>query len=480
MDKKISTNLVWKLFERFGVLGIQFILQIILARILAPRHYGMLSLMVSFTTLANVFIQRGFNTSLVQNKDVTEEDYSSVFWVTMALATVIYLTMFACAPLLARLYDMPEIIMPFRVLCLIMFPGALNSIQLAKISREMNFKQVFKSNMTGIVLSGVIGISLAYMGAGLWALVVQTLSNVLITCVVMWFTVKWRPRLICNMARVKVLISFGWKLLVSSVIDTLYEELRSWVIGIKYNADMLGYYNRGKQFPQFISSAIDGAVQSVLLPAMSAEQEHKDKVKALMRNSVMLSSYIVFPMMLGLAGVATPLIRLLLTDKWLPAVPFMQIYCCTCAFLPVHTSNLQAINAMGRSDIFLKLEIVKKIQGIAVLLIAIFCFESPLAIAVSGLITTITSSFINAYPNKKLIGYSYVEQMKDILPSLLAAMLMCGAVMLVELLNLSDLVMLALQVLLGVALYIGLSIALRLEPFRVLLGMLRTMGKNRK
>lgn len=465
--------LFWKLLERFGVQGIQFLLQIVLARILDPEHYGILSMMVIFTTLANVFVQNGFNTSLIQNKDVTEEDYSSVFWVSLGIAGILYGVLFFAAPVIAAFYKMPDIVAPLRVLSLMLIPGAFNSVQLAKVSRDMDFKKVFYSNVGGVVFSGIIGIVMALMGAGLWALVAQTLLNVVVSCVVMLATVKWRPRLICNMARVKVLLSYGWKLLVSSLLDTLYQDIRSLVIGKKYDADTLGYYNRGKQFPQFVIGAINGAVQSVLLPAMSAEQDEPEKVKLLMRNSVTLSSYIIFPMMAGLAGVAEPLVQLLLTEKWLPCVPYMQIYCFSLAFNPIHSCNLQAINAMGRSDIFLKLEVIKKTIGIGVLAVAVLCFDSPIAIALTGAFTTFTSCFINAYPNKKLIGYSYFEQMKDILPSFLVSLLMLLCVFGVELLHLPAYMTLIVQVMVGIVAYVALSAVLRLAPFHILLGMLR-------
>lgn len=469
----VGSALGWKLVERLGVQGSQFVLQIILARILDPEHYGILSLMVIFTTLANVFIQRGFNTALVQNKDVTEEDYSSVFWVTMSVAAVLYGVLFAAAPAIEALYEMPGLATPFRVLCLVLFPGALNSIQLAKVSRGLDFKKVFRSNVAAIILSGLTGIVIALMGGGLWALVAQFLLNVTIACAVMWFTVKWRPKLVCNLGRVKVLFSYGWKLLVSGLLDTLYQDLRSLIIGIKYNSGTLGYYNRGKQFPQFIINAVNSTVQSVLLPAMSAEQDDRKKVKKLMRSSVMLSAYIIFPVMAGLAAVAEPLIQLLLTEKWLPSVPYMRIYCFTLAFYPVHTSNLQAINAMGRSDLFLKLEIIKKVIGTSALMIAVFCFDSPIAIALTGPLTTFIACFVNAYPNKELLDYSYFEQMRDILPSFAAAIGMCAVVLGVGMLELGLILTLVVQVIVGVAVYLGLSALFRLEPFTMLLNMIR-------
>lgn len=461
--------------ERFGVQGVQFLLQVILARMLDPEHYGVLSLMVIFTALANVFIQNGFNAALIQNKDVTEEDFSSVLWASLGIAGFLYGVIFLCAPLIAGFYAMPAIIWPLRVLALMLFPGALNSVQLAKVSREMDFKKVFYSNIGGVVVSGIVGVVVAWMDGGLWALVVQTMLNITVACIVMGITVKWRPQPICNFTRLGALFRYGWKLLVSGLVDTLYTDLRSLVIGKKYDSGTLGYYNRGKQFPQFIINAINGAVQSVLLPAMSAQQDDKAKVKALTRNSVMISSYVVFPMMAGLAGIAEPLVRLLLTEKWLPCVPYMQIYCFTFAFYPVHSGNLQAINAMGRSDVFLKLEIVKKTVGIIMLMVAVVCFDSPIAIAMTGVITTITGSFINAYPNKHLIGYSYLEQMKDIVPSIIASIAMLLGVLAVELLVLPDIATLVVQITVGVGLYAAISAVFRMEAFRMIIRALKSI-----
>ena len=446
----IIENLSWKLLERFGVQGVQFILQIILARLLSPEHYGYLSLMLIFITLANVFIQNGFNTALIQNKELTDEDYSSVFWITLIVSAVLYGGLYAVAPTIGRFYGMTNLAGPFRVLALVLFPGTFNSIQLAKVSRELNFKKVFFSNIGAIVISGLVGIILAFIGAGVWALVIQYLLNVSAACIIMRVTVKWHLQFVCDLQRVRILFAYGWKLLVSSLLDTLYQDLSSLVIGKKYNTGILGYYNRGKQFPQFIISAINGAIQSVMLPVMSAKQDERSQVKALTRNSIMLSSYIIFPLMAGLAGVASPLVRILLTDKWLPCVPFLQIFCFSLSFWPVHTSNLQAINAMGRSDIFLKLEIIKKVLGILALIITVMCFSSPIAIAMTGVFTGVISCFINAYPNKRLINYSYKEQVEDILPSFFISIAMFICISLLANLKVGIVYLLIIKVLAGI------------------------------
>ena len=477
--QRVSKGFFWKLLERFGVSGTQFVLQIILARLLSPEHYGVLSIMVIFTTLANVFIQQGFNTALIQNKDVTEEDYSSVLWISLGIATVLYGAIYVTSPLIGIFYNMPDIVTPMRVLALMLFPGALNSVQLAKISREMDFKKVFFSNVGGVVISGVIGIAIAYMGGGLWALVVQHLLHVVVVCIVMRFTVHLRIKLNIDWERVRTLFSYGWKLLASSLLDTLYQDLRSLVIGKKFDSGTLGYYNRGKQFPQFMINAVNGTIQSVMLPAMSAEQDNRTKVKNMMRTSINMSAYVILPMMAGLAAVAEPLITLLLTDKWLPCVPYMQVYCFTFAFYPVHSCNLQAINAMGRSDLFLKLEIIKKTYGIIALVIAVLCFDSPLAIAMTGLITTWIGWFVNSWPNKKLLGYSMKEQMVDLVPSMIMSVVMAGCVLLIGMIEIHVLLKLVLQIIVGIVAYLFMSAIVKPEAYKMLISRVSGIMKRK-
>lgn len=459
---------MWKLLERFGVQGMSFVLQIILARILSPNEYGILALMIIFTTLANVFIQNGFNTALIQNKDVIEDDYSSVFWVSFIIAIMLYIFLYFSAPWIGSFYHLTSIVTPFRVLSIMILPGALNSIQIAKISREMDFKKVFICNICATVIAGTISILVALNGGGIWALVIQILLNTIISCILMLLIVKWKPRFVCNLKRVKKLFSYGWKLLVSSLIDTLYQELQSLIVGKKYNSDILGVYDRGKHFPQFIMNAVNGSVQSVMLPAMSEKQEVRMEVKELMRKSIAITSYIVFPMMAGLAGIANPLVTLLLTEKWLSCVPYLQIYCFCFAFYPIHSCNLQAINAMGRSDLFLKLEIIKKTYGFICLMIAVLCFDSPLAIAMTGLVTAWLSWFVNAYPNKKLLGYTFKEQIVDIIPSLLISSIMAVIVLVVGRLEVNKLIGLGIQIIVGIFIYISLSVIVKPQAFIIL------------
>lgn len=476
--KSITNGLFWKLMERISIQGISFVLQLFLARLLDPAHYGALSIMVIFVNLANVFIQNGFNMALIQNKETDDDDFSSVFWVTLGVSSLLFVLLYISIPSISAYYQMPDIVWPFRVLIIMLFPGALNSIQIAKVSREMDFKKVFTSSISGTVISGVVGIILAFYGAGLWALVAQSLLSTAMPCLVMWMTVRWRPKFVCNIQRVKVLFAFGWKILVSGLLNAFYEDISSLVIGKKYNASMLGFYNRGKQFPQTLIKSINGTVQSVMLPAMSQKQDDPAQVKKMMRKSITLSSFVLFSMMAGLAGIAEPLVELLLTEKWMPCVPFLKIHCLVLAFYPIHSCNLQAINAMGRSDIFLKLEVIKKIIGILALIVAVFCFDSAMAIAMTGVFTTFTSSFINAYPNKKLIQYSYIEQLKDIMPSLAIALAMYVMVWLIYTLGFAPIITLLIQIPAGALFYVLLSKVFKIEALSDTIDIVKRMLKQ--
>lgn len=458
---KIISGLIWKLMERFGTQGIQFIVQIVLARLLVPKDYGIIALITIFITIANVFVQSGFNTALIQKKDANETDFSSVFYLSLFVASLLYLIIFFTAPFIAAFYDILQLKSVLRVLSITLFFGAFNSIQNAIISKNMQFKMLFYSSLGAILVSGTVGIVLAYAGFGVWALVAQQLTNQFMSTLILWFTLKWRPKLIFSFEKVKGLFSFGWKLLASSLIDTIYMNLRSLIIGKIYNPAILGFYNRGEQFPQIIVTNIDGSIQSVMLPTLASEQDNRKRIKDMVRRSIVTSSFLVFPIMIGLGVIGEPLVKILLTDKWLPCVPFLQIACVSYALWPIHTANLQAINALGRSDIFLKLEVIKKIIGFAILGVSIF--YGVYAIAVGTLISGVISTFINAYPNLFLLNYSYKEQLKDVMPSLILSLLMGASVYSFKWFHMGSCLTLILQVLVGGFMYIAMSKIFKLE-----------------
>ncbi|WP_313449055.1 lipopolysaccharide biosynthesis protein [Streptococcus parasuis] len=474
----ILSSLFWKLMERGGAQGIGFFVSIILARLLSPEEYGIIAIVMVFILLANVFVESGFNTALIQKKDADEVDFSSVLYLSLGVAIILYGIIFITAPLIASFYNQPILVKVLRVLSITLFIGAFNSIQNAYVARNMLFKKLFISSLGSVTISGVVGIIAAYSGLGVWALVLQQLTSQLAVAVILWFTVEWRPHLIFSTTRVKSLFSYGSKLLAAGLLDTLYSNLRTLIIGRMYTPSMLGYYNRGQQFPQLIVSNINGSIQSVMLPALSAHQDDRKRVKEMMRRAVVSSSFLIFPMMVGMAVVAEPLVKIVLTEKWLPAVPFLQIACFTFALWPIHTANLQAINAMGRSDIFLRLEIIKKIMGLIVLGVSLPF--GVYAIALGGIFSGLIGTFINAYPNKELLNYSYKEQWLDIMPSLLISLIMGGIVYLFNFSNILAWQILILQIVSGGIIYILLAKIFKIESFTYLVGTMKQLINSRK
>lgn len=467
----IISGLLWKFAERIGAQAITFILSIILARLLSPSDYGAIAILLVFITIADVFVNAGFGSALIQKKDADDLDFSSVFYFSFIFSVFVYIVIFLSAPFVANFYNMPILQPTLQVLALRIPVAAINSVQQAYVSRNMQFKKFFYSTLSGTAASAVVGIFMAYNGYGIWSLVGQYLSNAVINTIVLFSVINWRPQLIFSLQRLKGLFSYGWKLLLSGLLDTGYQSLNSLLIGKFYTPADLAFFDTGKKFPMVIVTNINSSISSVLFPALASEQDEREKVKALTRKAIQISSYIIWPMMLGMAACADNIVSLVLTDKWLPAVPYLQIACITYGLLPIHTANLQAINAMGRSDIFLKLEIVKKVIGITALLISIQ--YGVLVVAITYLITGIMATFINSYPNKFLLKYSYYEQIKDMLPSFLLSLIMCILIKILPFDGLSTFFRLVLQIIIGVTMYILLSIIFKNEAFEYLVKVIK-------
>lgn len=481
MNKQnVLSALFFKFMERCGVQGVQFVIGIILARILSPDEYGLLAIVTVFTTLASSFIQQGIGTALVQSKETTDDDCSTVFHINLGLSIILYLLLFFTAPLIGKVYGNDSISQMIRWLSVTLFFGSYTSIVNAKLTKKLRFKLIMKRSIVSVSISGVVGIGLALSGAGIWALVVQNICHHICDSIVLYLSVRWLPKMIFQKERAKRLFDFGWKISVASILDTLYKELRSVLIGKKYAPEILGYYNRARQFPQLLITNINGAIQSVMLPVLSNYQEDKKQLKAVMRRSITTSTFIVFPMLAGLAAVAPSLVKLLLTDKWMPCVPMMQLLCLNMAFYPIHTANLQAIKAVGRSDIFLKLDIFKKIIGASILLTAFFAFESIYAIVIGGIIGTVLESIINAYPNKKLLDYSYLEQIKDIFASICLSLLMFVIVLMLGEIKASLIVILLIQITAGIVVYTFMAKIMHVEIFEYLCTTFGKVLKGRK
>ena len=465
IKKKIVSSLIWKFLERGGVQVVQFVVSILIARVLSPNDYGSVALLTIFVSVATVFVQSGLSTALIQKKNADDLDCSSVFYYSIALAIIMYSILFFSSSWISVFFNMPELTSLLRVMSISLFPGAINSLQIAILSRNMQFKKLFYSSISAALFSGVVGLTMAVKGYGPWALVFQQLSYQFVICIVLFFLVRWRPHFVFSFGRTKSLLSYGLKLLLARLIDTLYHNLESLIIGKRFSADILAYCNKGKQFPLTLIDNIDGSVQSVMLPAYSASQDDHETIKSMLRKTVSMSTFFVFPAMVTLAAMGTPMIGLILGDKWLDAVPFLQLYCAVSMLFPLQTANLQAINAIGRSDIYLKLMTIKRLLGIVIMFVSVYIYNSPFAVVIAALIIEVAGILVNVSSNVKLFGYHFSEQVKDIMPNLLIASIAGVLAYIVTHLNYSYIITLLLQAFVASITYVFLSKLFKNDSF---------------
>ena len=478
LTNKTLSSIIWKFSERISAQLVTAIVGIVLARILMPEDYGIVAIVNIVITICNVFVSSGFGIALIQKKDADEVDFSSVFFANIAISIVLYVIVFFTAPYIAKFYKNDLLTPILRVMGIRLPIAAINSVQQAYVSRKMQFRKFFVATLFGTIISGVVGIVMAYKGFGVWALVAQYLTNVCIDTIVLWFVVKWRPLLKMSWKKLKSLLSYGWKMLASGLLDTGYNELRSLIIGKKYSSEDLAYYDQGKKYPSLIATNINSSLNSVLLSAMSKVQDDKEKVKQATRKSIQISSYLLLPCMVGFACVAEQFVHVVLTDKWLDVVPFLMMMCFVYAFHPIHTANLTALQAIGRSDLFLALEIAKKIIGLVSILISMWF--GVFWIAFSSMLMTMISSIINAFPNRKLLNYNYWEQIKDLLPNLAISAIMGGIVYAMNFIPINEILLLILQIITGIVIYIALSAITKNFGFHFILGYVKKIFHRKK
>ena len=329
MNNKVVRGLFWKILENGGAQAVQFIVAILLARLLTPAEYGVVGIIMIFITIANVFVQSGFSTALVQKKNADASDFSSVCYFELVLSAVLYTVLYLSAPAIANFYEIPELKEIVRVLASVLFPGAVISVQTAYVSRNLEFKGLFLSTLTASLISGAVSIGMAMAGAGVWAMVGQQIIYYFALMIVLFFTVSWKPEKLFRFEKLRTLFTFGWKLLCASLLDTVFNNLYGLLIGKIYNEELLGSYNRGEQFPKLIATNLGAAIQAVLLPAFSAKQDNMEEVRKMVRKAIQMSSFAVLPMLLGLYAVADTLVLVLLGEQWLVCVPFLRITCIT-------------------------------------------------------------------------------------------------------------------------------------------------------
>lgn len=477
---KTIGSVFWKLFERGGSQVVSLFVQIVLARLLSPTDYGALAVMVVFVNIANVFVQSGFATSLVQAEDVGDESISSVFWLTLGVSAFIYAVVWLVAPYVADFYSLPIIRDALRVLALTIPIGSLTSIFTAIISREMQFRKFFSATIASVACSGATGIVFAAIGLGLWALVAQQLVFALANCVLLGRRVSWRPRAAFSMAEVKRLFSFGWKLLISGLLETGYQSLSDILIGKQFSAASLGMVSQGKKIPMTLGNVLDGSIQPVMLSAVARVQKDLAYVKRLVRRALKTSTFLICPVMALFGVAAEHIVILLFGERWLPCVPFFQMYCFIYALLPIHTTNLQALNGLGRSDLFLELELVKKSYGICFILFGAFVLRDAYLMVATYMLSAVISTFVNAWPNKRVIGYSYLEQVRDICPAFLLSAAAGALAWSVGLVGLPDVATILLEALVMAAAYLGLAKLFQVEELSYLLTTAKEMLASRK
>lgn len=472
-DQNLKTSaikgMVWKFLENIGTQMMQLAIQIVLARLLLPEEYGLVGLLAIFITISDVIIMQGLTTALIQKKDADEVDFSSVFYANLIVSVLLYIILYFSSPLIAQFYHEPALKNIMRVLCLNVIIGAVPAVHNAILSRNLEFKKSFYRNISNIATQGVVGISLAYIGFGVWALVFSKIAGMLVGASVLWITVKWRPKKYFDISRIKSLFSYGSKVLGTNLLNTVFDNIHSLIIGRYFTAADLGYYQRGQQIPQLSMGAVDGSLSAVLYPTFSKLQNDIDSLKNALRRSIKTSMFFVLPILFGLFAISEPLTVFLLTEKWLPSVPYMQLACFVCMFWPL-THRRHALNALGKSGLTFKISLV----GRSITLVAIFvCLRWGIY---SIMIGTILSSAINMWITtwfvKKHIGYKVREFLKDVLPPLLLSAFMALVVMAVGLLNIPLFAKLVLQALTGILIYTGGALLFRFESMTYILSII--------
>lgn len=422
LKHKAVKGVIWSTIERFSVQGIQFLVMIIMARLLTPKDYGLIGMLVIFISIAQSLIDSGFSQALIRKQDRTETDNSTVFYFNIVVGFLLYLTLFGIAPWVADFYDTPELCTLMRVISLSVIFNSLAVVQRALLTVNINFKTQAKASLNAAIVSGIIGISMAYNGFSYWSLAVQQLVNLGLNTLLLWVFTKWRPKAVYSWKSFKELFAFGSKLLVSGLIDVIYRNMYLIVIGKIFSASTLGYYTRAHHFAEFPSSNLTSIMQRVTYPVLCQIQDDDQRLAQIYRRFLRVSTFIIFPLLVGLSAVAEPFVILLLKEQWLFAATLLQIICFSMMWYPIHSINLNLLQVKGRSDLFLKLEIIKKI--IAVIVLCITIPMGLIAMCIGQIITSLVFLIINTYYTGKLINIGFIRQMRDLFPTLLLSLSM--------------------------------------------------------
>lgn len=463
IKNKTVTGFFWQLSQKVLCQVVSFGISVVLARLLLPSDYGVIAICSMFLVLTGIFIGGGLGTALVQKKNADDIDFCTVFYSGLVLSIVVYLAVFFAAPYIAIFFKNEQITAVIRVLALAMPIGTLSGVQNAFVSKQMIFKKFFYSSLIGTIASGAVGLGMALTGFGVWALVGQNLVSTITNTLVLFCIIDWHPKLIFSYERFKQLFSFGWKMAVVNILTTFFYQLKGYVIGYKYSAAQLAYYNRGEGLPGILYNNINGTISDVLFPALSQLQDDKEALKRALSRAMRISSFFLIPALFGLAAISDKLVIIIFSEKWAPSIPFMQVICMISCSDILGMANYQAIKAVGRADTLLKMEFLKRPAMFAILIATMFI--SPLAIAVGQLVYSILAFVVNAYPNRKYIGYPIWQQMKDVGKNFLISLVMAIVVYLLGTLGLNMYVSVVLQVVTGALLYYVMSRTLNKEDY---------------
>ena len=459
----------WSALENVTRLGVTFVVSIVLARLLSPEEYGLIGILTIFIAIFNAIVDSGFTSALIRKQDATDTDYSTVFYTNLVLSVVLAAVLFFCAKPISIFFERPELVSLTQVMSSVVIINALSIVQRVRTTKAIDFKTQTKITFISSIGSGVIGIVMAYMGYGVWALVGQQVSNQLLTTLFFWIYNKWMPKLVFSWASFKEMWAFGSKLLASGLIDTAWKEVYQVVIGKCYSPATLGLYTRAKQFADLCSSNLTSVVQRVSYPVLSSIQDDRLRLKGAYQRVIKTTMLPTFVLMLGMAACAEPMIYVLIGEQWLECVPMLQIICTYGMLYPLHALNLNMLQVQGRSDLFLKLEIIKKIVGIGPLLLGIFV--NIYWMLAGTLVTSLISYYLNAYYSGPFLNYSIKEQVKDILPSFGVAVAMAVPVFAMSFIPLNPFILLPLQIVAGAIITIAICETTKLPEYIELKGI---------
>jgi len=454
LKQKSTIGILWGFVEKLSVYGIQFVISVIIARILMPSDYGLIGMLTIFMALSNLFVDSGFSQALIQKRDRSNIDFSTVFYFNLAISIVVYFLLFVSAPYIAEFYKTPQLSMITRVISLNVILQSLSIVQVTKLTIDLNFKIKAIVNTISGLLSGLLGVALAYLGYGVWALVFQTLAKTFINSVLFGILIKWMPLMAFSVQSFKILFHFGSKLLIAGTVATLVNNFYTILIGKQFSAKELGYYTRGKQFSDLFANTVTDVLQSVTFPIMSSLQDRDEKLYDVYRKLIRFTMFLVLPSMVSLALISEPFIRLLLTEKWMSAVPILQWLSIARIFTPISSLNLNILKAKGRSDLFLKIDLSKLPLTVGALLIT-YRF-GIFYVVVGQTVVTLICFFINAYYPGKLLKYGALKQLNDIKPMIIAVLGMAGVMYSVVQLIPYDILKISISLIMGFSTYYGI------------------------